>query len=814
MDGINVSGNVYGHIITGDNNVIETHDYYGAVINQQAALPAQRRSFSPKPPRKPIGFVGRKLELKQMEDLIASATPVIVHGLDGIGKTSLAKQAANSESAKAQPDGVVFLEGLDEAGKLLEFSDLIQRLFDALFESQPPLKVDMASARTYLSNTQPLVLLSSLSFSAEELHQLPDLFPSSPILIATEVSDRPDNFENISLGPLAREDSLTLLSSLTSAGDQQTLAQIAALLENVPAALIMVKKTISEKGLKVDEAFARLQSYTPNEKDKVKAGLERAFALVFSTLTEDERGMLIQTAAAHGVSVDRKWLESVYGGSSVSEKLESLELLQANSPRLRLMPGLRSLLLQGREVTKERERLLSYLLTELKTRGNDFEFLHDELGNLLGLLFWSAAQGQWSNVAALGRAMDPYLTLSGYWGAWRKTLGEVHKAAQALGDLALQGWVLHQLGSYEIGIGNQAAARKLLEQAISTRKKIGDQTGMAYSQHNLQIIAPVIQPANPFRSLIPWALGGLGIIALVAFLIFNNPQKNQPQSTSVPIVAPSEVKVAVLPSATQTVTGTLTETPSSSPTVTDTLTPSSIGTPIVTPTYAIQSNILVNDLAKDVHAACFYGPGRVYLNKGTARIPGNKMDVLGRIETDKGVWVNTRFSPPTTDASDPCWMDAKYLDITAAQLMSVLPIDPNDPNQYRLPIDHQSIEYLQDPVVTGASRDGVTVTVQWVFFDVGKGQYPNHNERFFRYLMEAWLCKAGKIVFSPSGWGPYGPGVTTDMIVSAKIQDEPGCTEPSHARLYLAWAHGYVGPVEIKSWPQNESVLPTSTPTP
>ena len=803
MVDINVAGNVEGSIVVGDHNFVVNNNH-GTIV-QQAALPTQRRSASPAPPRKPIGFVGRKLELKQLEEWIAASTPVIVYGVDGIGKTSLVKQAANSDFAKSQPDGVLFLEGLDEAGKLLEFGDLIQRLFDALFESQPRLKVDLASARTYLSNTKPLVLLNSLSLPADDLDQLPDLFPKAPILIATEGFDSPENYETISLGPMAQSDSLDLLVERTKVDDRETLAQIAALLENVPAALTVVANAISKKGLKVDEALTRLQTHTPVEKDKTRAAMDRAFALVVSTLTEEERGMLLQSAAAPGISTERKWLESVCGGRSVSEKLESLQLLQANSPRLRLMPGLRQFLLRGQDLSKERERLLSYLLAELQTRWNDFEFIKEELGNLLGLLVWAAAQGQWMHVASLGRAIDPYLSLHGLWGAWRKTLDEIKRAADSMKNLALQGWVLHQLGTYEIGMGNLAAARGLLQQAVKIRIQLGDKIGAAYSQHNLQIIAPTVPPVPKARpvNVLPWALGGLVALAIAAFLIFRTPAQKPAAPTTAPVVvvAASEVQVVASPSSTPTLASTLTQTPSPSATITLTSTPSPTGTASATPTYAILSNILVNDLAKDVHAPCFYGPSNVYLNKGTARIPGNPVDVLGRIETDKGIWVNTKFSLPRTDASDPCWMDAKYLDITQEQLMSVKPIDPANPNEYKLPIDYLSTTKLTDPVLTKVARTGASLTVTWQFFDVGEGQYPNHNEAFYRYLIEAWLCRAGKIVFTPSGWGPYGPDVTDGMSVFAKLQDEPGCTEPSHGRLYLAWAHGYAGPTEITPWP-------------
>ncbi len=434
MDSIIVHGNVEGSIIKGDNNfVVNTNN--GTIVRQEA-LSTQRRGLSPQPPAEPESFVGRARELKQLEDWIGEKKAVIIHGVDGIGKTSLIKEVANQECGRSQPDGVVFLDSLDEEGNLLEFGDVVQHLFDALFESQPHQKVDLTIAKTYLSNTHPLVLVNAIALTPQNLNQLQSLFPKVPILIATEnaalMRGRPSS---LSLGPLDREDSLTLLASLTSSDDQEILAQIAALLENVPAALSIVADTIRTDGLSPEDVLTRLQSYTPKEQNKAKAALERAFYLLSSSFSEEERDMLNQVAAAFGVSVDRKWLESIYGGSAVSEKLEDRGLLHANSPRLRLMPGLKPLLLQGRDVSEARDRLLDYLLAELKTRWNDFEFIKDELGNLLGLLYWSAAQGQWANVAALGRAIDPYLTLSGHWDAWHKVLQETR--ARCNGDAVI-----------------------------------------------------------------------------------------------------------------------------------------------------------------------------------------------------------------------------------------------------------------------------------------------------------------------------------------------------------------------------------------
>jgi hypothetical protein len=816
---IQVGGNVEGSIVIGNNNRVETHHYHGTVIQQQA-MATQRRSLTPQPPPEPEGFVGRARELQQVEEWIAQDKVVVVQGVDGIGKTSLIKRAANSEAARSRPDGVIYIDALDEEGQLLGFPDLVQRIFDALFESQPREKVDLTAARTHLSNTRPLVLLNAVALTPANITQLQNLFSKVAILITTEnpalTRGRPSS---IMLGPLDEESSLTLLASLTSIEDRETLQKIAALLEHVPAALNMVADIIRMNILTLEEALERLQSYTPREGNKTRAAVERAFRLLYSTLTDEEREMLDQVAAAFGVSVNRAWLESVCGGREVSEKLEALGLLHANSPRLRLMPGIRPLLLQEKDVTVQRERLLEHLLAELKTRWNDFEFIQEELGNLLGLLFWSAAQGQWANVVSIGRAIDPYLTLSGQWEAWRKTLGELQKAAGALQDLALKGWILHQLGTYEFGTGNAAAAQKLLEEAISIRKQAGDEVGAAYSRHNLQMMTPALAPQTRPQAtsgagrLVSWVLGGIAVLAIAAFLVFNVLGARQAPATPEPVITASEVSVVEeevpptltpTPAATETVAPTATVTLTSTPTVTATTTASP------TPTYAILERVVVNDLASAQSAPCFYGPGNMYLSKGTGRITTNTVDLLGRIETNTGIWVLNRFSLPRTDASDPCWMHSRYLDVTEEQLLSVPPIDPANPDEYQLPTGDRNSAWgiLQDPVITEVVRNGDQVRITWEYYDVGVGEYPNHDENFYRYLLEAWLCRDGEIVFTPSGWGPYDPSITSGMKVWATVQDEAGCSQPSRARLYLAWAHGYVGPTEATPWPAAQAPTP------
>ena len=158
---ISVGGNVEGSIVIGNNNFVVNNNH-GTIVYQQAQAQVRLREMMPRPPRAPRSFVGRVSELAELNELIRNHEPVLFTGEEGVGKSYLLKEAANGEAAQAQPNGVVFLENIDQAGTVLSLEDILQLLFDALFESDPPLKVTFASARTYLSNTSPLVLLNDL----------------------------------------------------------------------------------------------------------------------------------------------------------------------------------------------------------------------------------------------------------------------------------------------------------------------------------------------------------------------------------------------------------------------------------------------------------------------------------------------------------------------------------------------------------------------------------------------------------------------------------------------------------------------------
>ena len=233
-----------------------------------------------------------------------------------------------------------------------------------------------------------------------------------------------------------------------------------------------------------------------------------------------------------------------------------------------------------------------------------------------------------------------------------------------------------------------------------------------------------------------------------------------PTPSSTPTASPTA-------SASRTPTATRTPRPSRTPTITQTptstLTPSRTPTATLTPTFAYPRGVVLEQ------ANCRYGPGVAYLFEW-GLYPDDRVRILNR--NWDGSWV---YVDPWTYV-DLCWVSVRVLDITGdvftvPPTMSVLPFG----------------ELYQPPRDVGAQRVGDDVWVGWspvwMTEDDDRG-----------YLIEAWVCRDGRLVFDPVGVRPW----TQSFAI---IRDEPGCSEPSSARIYTVEKHGYTRWVQIP-WPQ------------
>ena len=234
-------------------------------------------------------------------------------------------------------------------------------------------------------------------------------------------------------------------------------------------------------------------------------------------------------------------------------------------------------------------------------------------------------------------------------------------------------------------------------------------------------------------------------------------QTSSPSPSSTPTLTPPAT-------ATETSTGTPARSPSptQTPAETDTAKPSLTPTATITPTYTILRGRVL-ELAN-----CRYGPGAAYLYK-YALIEGSNLEVIGR--NDLGTWILIQ----AIGGHNPCWVKASLLKLNG-DVMSVAPtyiLLPQSP-------------YYGPLTGVSAVREGDVVILSWNPLYLRAGD----DSLQFPYLVEAWLCKNGELVFTPIG----------SYQTIANVTDDPGCSQPSHARVYGVEKHGYTRPVDF-SWP-------------
>ena len=181
-----------------------------------------------------------------------------------------------------------------------------------------------------------------------------------------------------------------------------------------------------------------------------------------------------------------------------------------------------------------------------------------------------------------------------------------------------------------------------------------------------------------------------------------------------------------------------------------------------------------------VQSNCRYGPGSAYLYEW-GLFPKNRVTVLGR--NQDGTWV---YVDPWTYV-DYCWVKTEFLEILSGDVESLVQI------RTLLPYT----EFYWPPRNVAASRlENGDIMVNWdlvpMSLDDDRG-----------YLIEAFLCQEGQLRFTPLHfWSP-----------PAILHDEPGCLEPSSARIYTAEKHGYTTWVLIVIPPYpSPTSAPESTP--
>jgi hypothetical protein len=153
------------------------------------------------------------------------------------------------------------------------------------------------------------------------------------------------------------------------------------------------------------------------------------------------------------------------------------------------------------------------------------------------------------------------------------------------------------------------------------------------------------------------------------------------------------------------------------------------------------------------------------------------MEIIGRMDTSSWVLVQAM------GGSNACWVNGDYLEIRG----EVVYVETADPHQVLA-----WSPYYDALTGVSAQRNGDEVTVFWDQLYLRAGD----SAEQVPYVVEAWVCQDGEIVFAPVG----------AYSLAAVIVDQAGCAEESYVRVFAAEKHGYTQwrEVEIPPHPDNQ----------
>jgi hypothetical protein len=413
-------------------------------------------------------------------------TPLEISGEPGQGKTSLLWAVGNSPAADVQrfPGGVVYHDNKDQPEP-----DLLQSLFGLFYQLPQNYKPSPEEIHRGLHPLQALLLLDDVSLTTDQLTDLRSQAPNCTFVLATTERALWGQGRSLPLGGLPPEDCLALIARelgrpLTPA-EQAAARQVCEALKGNPDRLLKVADR-ARKGQSI-EAIQQSIAHAP------------LTPVLLAGLPTPEMRVLSVIALGRRKAIPFEHIAPLADLPDVRPALQSLQerrLVQAHSPRYSLTGTLANELWRDWDLTPWAERALDYFIGWTEAQQADPRRMFDSLDVILSLLEWAVSRQHWTQVLRLGRLVQAALALSLRWAAWLQVLNWILMAARALGEKSAEGWALHQIGTHALCVGNHSAAHTFLNQALQLRHAIGDQAGLAVTQHNLNLLLGPLAPPS------------------------------------------------------------------------------------------------------------------------------------------------------------------------------------------------------------------------------------------------------------------------------------------------------------------------------
>lgn len=549
---VRIGGDFSGQMIIGNDNQLHHYVYnvaHGGVLNVATAPIIQPKATPLVVKPKPLArLLDRQAVLSKVQTTLNDRLTLELYAEQGFGKTALMQHIAHRDDFTEQfTDGVVYLP----VGKQ-PAADLLQSLYDEFYEASLPFKPSYAQVRQALRNKQSLIILNGLNLDKEDGEWLLNALPSCTFVLVSLTRIYWQQGEAIALEGLPLPESIALMQielgrALSETEQAAAKALWTALLGN-PLQLRRVAAQVKKDDCSLMALVQSMQAAAQGLAREARPGnaasqptlSEQAlFQTIATRLTPQQQAVLAMMGAMGGVALSAQQSMAITQMPETAQVLQELaqqHLIEsaAVGNSYQLSPDLIQAVPQSFDPQPWLTRATDYFTRETSAQSGSQEAV-------IHLLDWTQSTGQWQQSVTLARHVDPLLALNGQWQQWQEVLSLGLEAAQQGGDHTAEAWMLHQIGTRSLAIGETAPADIALTQALHLREQLGDVAGAAVTRHNLGLIVPPLvsgedltasipanQGANPPSSRLwltrwPWIVGGIvlsGAIIAGAVLTF------------------------------------------------------------------------------------------------------------------------------------------------------------------------------------------------------------------------------------------------------------------------------------------------------
>ncbi|MEL6813650.1 MAG: choice-of-anchor D domain-containing protein [Cyanobacteria bacterium J06598_3] len=529
---VHIGGNLSGQMIIGNNNRQDSFNYtyhvaHGGVLNV-APKATVRSRLTPVMlrPRRFENLLDRRTVLPMLRESLWQGLPVEVYSAVGFGKTSLMRHVAHDEQlVSAFPDGVVYLSAHRQLAE-----DLLQSLYDAFYETSPPLKPSYGQVQQSLARKQSLVILNRLSLEKEEMDWLMAALPACTFVLVSVARFYWQEGAAIALKGLPLPESIALiqieLGRALSQDEQYAAKSLWAALSGNP---LQLRRAAAQAKADDESLMVLVQSMQAAPGQTISA--RSLFQKMAGKLSARQQLALALMGAMGGVALSAEQSQAIAQTPEIAETLTELadlhlvematvEMAPTGASALttyQLSADLTKLVPQSFSPQPWLSQATNYFIAEggVRAAGAAVTDAATNTDAMLHLLQWTQHTGQWQESLALSRHLDRALSLNGQWAQWQQVLTDSVQAAEQLGDSAAKAWALHQLGTRSLALGATTRADSWLSRALRLREDFGDIAGAAVTRHNLaMIIVPLAggngaTPLDPAARYLPGSSDGL-----------------------------------------------------------------------------------------------------------------------------------------------------------------------------------------------------------------------------------------------------------------------------------------------------------------